>query len=322
MAQRRPTKPTRCPDCGYQWHTLAIGRSATCRQCGVQHYVPADPTAAVPLAQRPHREVTCRHCGHTWATRRPPQSAVPCSQCGRSVWVPLSARVVESPAAIRRQAAELSADRPARPARPSGPPVRPARPARVPRPARVRRPPATAAPAASYAPALSTLAALVSNLTRSAAPPAARTAPAPPAPRPTPAPLAAPVAAPTGSPHTVGPDTARVLAAIGQRDYLSPDRLGDCPFYVVSRGAMCGLAAPYRVLLTPDAYLPACQGHAQSIRAQAAQHGVPFPRRCRRHRPRTDPSIERFVIKGLQPSCSWSSNCRGSDGRSPARKEP
>ncbi|MEV1018659.1 hypothetical protein AB0I89_33365 [Micromonospora sp. NPDC049801] len=270
MAQRRPTKPTRCPECGYRWSTLAIGRSATCRQCGVQHYVPADPTTAVPLADRPHREVTCRHCGHTWATRRPRQSAVPCSQCGRSVWVPLTAPVVESPAEIRRQVrAELAAeDRAARAAAP--------RPARAPRP-RVARPRPAPAPVAGYLPALSTLAGLVADLTRPSTLPSTR-----------PAPVARPPAAPAtalaglttgpppGSPYAIGPDTIRLLAAMGQRDYVSPVDPGDCPFWVVNRSGLCGLAAPYRVLLTPTAYLPACQGHAHSIRSQAAQHGVPF----------------------------------------------
>jgi len=270
MAQRRPTKPTRCPECGYQWATLAIGRSATCRQCGVQHYVPADPTAAVPLADRPHREVTCRHCGHTWATRRPVQSAVPCSQCGAGVWVPLTAPVVESPAEIRRQArAELAADARADQAAAA----RAARATRT-----ERRRPVPAAPASGYSPGLSTLAALVADLTRPSTPPAPRPAPAPQssAPVPAPAPLAAPVALPAGNPYAIGPDTIRLLAAMGQRDYVSPVQPGDCPFWVVNSNRLCGLAAPYRVLLTPTAYLPACQGHAHSIRAQAAQHGVPF----------------------------------------------
>jgi hypothetical protein len=84
------------------------------------------------------------------------------------------------------------------------------------------------------------------------------------------------VAVPTGSPYAIGPDTIRLLAAIGQRDYVSPVPPGDCPFWVVNANRLCGLAAPYRVLLTPGAHLPACQGHALSIRSQAAQHGVPF----------------------------------------------
>ncbi|MEV0213406.1 hypothetical protein [Micromonospora sp. NPDC050695] len=80
------------------------------------------------------------------------------------------------------------------------------------------------------------------------------------------------MAVPTGSPYVVGPDTIRLLVAIGQRDYVSPVDLGDCPFYVVNRSRLCGLAAPYRVLLTPGAYLSACQGHALSIRSQAQCH--------------------------------------------------
>lgn len=272
MTKRRPRKNTTCPGCGYSWPTLAVGRSATCRRCRRQHYVPGDSTTTAPLAARPYREVTCRHCGHTWATRRPPQSAVPCSQCGAGVWVSRTAPVAESPAEVRRQvAAELAAVASAPPAPRPGP-ARPdtARP----------RPAATGSPTPAYHPQLGTLAALLAELAATPAAPAA-----PPAP---PAPLrltaATPPAPPrftrlppdSADPWAVGPDTARLLAAIGQRDYLSPVPVGDCPFYVVDRCGMCPTPARYRLRLTPGAYLPACRDHAARISRQCGHHGVPI----------------------------------------------